>query len=68
MFLHCSTSRSVSGQTGGAGGAEQGAAAVQPAAVYPTDWCPSSSHPLTHGSSGAAGAVRTGPSAAGRLQ
>lgn len=41
---------------------------MQPAAVYSTGRCAASTHPLTHGASGAAGAARTGPSSAGWLQ
>lgn len=41
---------------------------MQPAAVYPTGRCPTSTHPLTHGAPGAAGAAGAGPPPAGWLQ
>lgn len=64
VFPHCS----LSGQAGGAGGAEQGAEAVQPAAVHPADRRPAGTHQLTHRPPGAAGAVRDGTSTAGGRQ
>lgn len=66
--LMCFSDHSLSGEAGGAGGTEQGAAAVQPAAVHPADWRPADTRQLAHRPPRAAGAVRNGTSSAGWRQ
>lgn len=65
LILTCFSHHSLSGKAGGAGGAEQGAAAVQPAAVHPADWRLADTHQLAHRPPRAAGAVRNGTSSTG---